>query len=60
MGCPIGKVNSWPMWRAVNVSVEFMEVEEVDGNTLPSEQISTLSFKALWWALKARKIVWVL
>lgn len=42
------------------MSVEFLDVEEVDGNVLPSEQISTVTFKALWWALKARKTVWVL
>lgn len=60
MGCPIGKANSWPIWRAIKMSVEFLEVEQIEVDLLPVEQISTVTFKALRWALKARRTIWVL
>ena len=60
MGCPIGKVDSWPMWRVIKMSVEFIEVEQIEVDLLPVEQISTITFKAIHWALKTRKTIWVL
>ena len=52
MGNPIGKANSWPMWGAVNMSVEFLEVEQINLDLLPFEQITVVSWRALWWACK--------
>lgn len=46
-------------WRN-NMTIEFMAVEEIDGNLLPIEQISTITLRALRWALKAHKTVWIL
>ncbi len=34
------------------MSVEFLEVEQIEVDLLPVEQITTITFKALWWALK--------
>lgn len=42
------------------MSVEFLPVEEIDGNVLPFEQVSFVTFSALHWALKAHRTLWVL
>lgn len=41
------------------MSVEFLEVEQIEVDLLPVEQISTITFKALRWALKTHKTIWV-
>ena len=42
------------------MSIEFLEVEQIEVDLLPVEQISTATLRALRWALRARKTIWVL
>lgn len=42
------------------MSVEFLEIEQIDGNVLPVEQVTTVSFSALHWALVTHRTLWVL
>ena len=42
------------------MTVEFLEIEQIDGNKLPFEQCSTITLSAIRWALKAHRTLWVL